>query len=689
MSPAVPLDRRTALLIAIGVLLAAALGTALGTGFRLATRLREDIAAVQTASTLQAYPRELLREVSGLRERLEVRAYVGRSLATLRGSTHDFGVRLRALAAIDHDPAQLASVQRRWRGYRDELAPVLGFRGEPYVDSDAAATRLSGDGHRLYARIERARLYALANARGFDADLATVTRGLQSSASAAATRLRLLLLGGVLAALVLAAIAAWLLLSRARHARAAQEARERTRDILRTVREGFFLLDADHRIGPVWSDALGRMFGREDFAGLDFRNLLTGLVPEPTIATALKYVDLLWGERANENLMKTINPLSQVEVKSTDPLNPEPRYLQFDFHRVTGAHGVKYVLCSVVDVTSNVALARELQESQVGANAQLDMLIGMTRTDPLQLASFLDTADAGLKLVNAILKEPARSDADFRRKLGGLMRELHTLKGEAGALELRGVADRLHALESRVGGCESRPALSGDDFLPIVAKLDELVEYLRGIREIGARLARTDAEPAASPADAIAPILEAAAARLAQDHHKALRVECSGFDAIPRPLAKPLKDCLVHLVRNAAVHGIEDPDLRRTRSKSDVGLVRTRFARTADGYELTVEDDGAGIAPDAVKAAAVRAGLITEAEAAAMDTRAAIALIFRAGFSTMSEVSLGAGRGVGMDVVARTIHALGGRIGVATSPGKYTRFKIHLPAAADAAAAVA
>ncbi len=689
MSLAARFDRRPVVLIVIGALLAAALGTALVSGFRLATRLREDIAAVQAASALQAYPRELVREVSGLRERLEVRAYAGRALTTLRDSTRDFNERLQALAALDHDPARLASVQQRWRGYRAALAPVLEFRGEPYVDSDAASTRLSADGRGLYASLEHARLYALANAHGFDADLAAVTGDLQASASAAATRLRLLLQGGVLAALVLAAIAAWLLLSRARHERAAQEARERTRDILRTVREGFFLLDAEHRIGSVWSDALTQMFGREYFAGLGFRELLAGFVPETTIATALKYVDLLWGDRANENLMKTINPLSQLEVHSPDPLRREPRYLQFDFHRVTGAQGVKYVLCSVVDVTANVALARELQESQQGADAQLEMLIGMTRTDPLQLASFLDTADAGLKMVNAILRSPARSDADFRGKLAGLMRELHALKGEASALDLSGVADRLHALETRVSGCESRATLSGDDFLPIVAKLDELVAYLRGIREIAARLALTEHAAPASATDAIAPILEAAAARIALEHHKMLRVECNGFDAIPQSLAKALKDCLVQLVRNAAVHGIEDPELRRTRAKGDVGVVSARFARTADGYELTVEDDGAGIAPDEVKAVAVRRGLITEAQAAAMDTRAAIALIFRAGFSTAGEVSLGAGRGVGMDVVARTVRALGGRIGVATMPGKYTRFKIHVPTGGKDAAAAA
>jgi len=72
--------------------------------------------------------------------------------------------------------------------------------------------------------------------------------------------------------------------------------------------------------------------------------------------------------------------------------------------------------------------------------------------------------------------------------------------------------------------------------------------------------------------------------------------------------------------------------------------------------------------------------MATPEEAAAMDNRAVMALIFKPGFSTQEQVSMDAGRGVGMDVVARSIYALGGKIGVATNPGKFTRFKIALPA---------
>ncbi len=84
------------------------------------------------------------------------------------------------------------------------------------------------------------------------------------------------------------------------------------------------------------------------------------------------------------------------------------------------------------------------------------MMLGMMHVDPLQLISFLDTTETGLKLVNTILREPARTDAEFRKKLTGLFRELHTIKGEASALNLMSIASRVHALEDMVSECKKK-----------------------------------------------------------------------------------------------------------------------------------------------------------------------------------------------------------------------------------------
>jgi len=739
-------DRRRQLITAgIGTVLTLVMGAVLFVGFRLATQMRANITALQTASTLQTYPDDITQQLTSLRDRLEARAYSGKALEDLQGTVRRFDRQLKDLNASGYVRSpELTRALQLWRDYGPVIEPVVAFNGQPYVDSDTAGSSLSRDGRAHYAEVKRAQLFAIDNAKALQGQLATLAASLQSDSSNAAAHLRTLLSVGVLAALVLAAAAAWFQLTRSRHERVAREAQEQTRDILRTVREGFFLLDANYRIGAVWSEALTRMFARDDFSGLSFDELLQDLVPPATLATATKYIKLLWGERAHENLMKSINPLGQLEITMDNAHGgKETRYLQFDFHRVMGPQGIKHVLCSVGDITSSVLLARELQESQDNANAQVDMMLAMMHVDPLQLVSFLDGAETGLKLVNTILKEPARTDAEFRKKLTGLFRELHSIKGEASALNLSSIAQRVHSLEDIVADLKKKAELSGNDFLPMVLKLDDLLAHLRSVREMAGRLtalkesaagaaaslaqppaARTATRaappaplpgqgtvhvtppapaPAAPPpqapprtaaqyarrAEDLAPTLHSLAERLAQDQGKRFRLKLGGLTDVPAPFVATVKDCLIQMLRNAAVHGIEDADARRAANKEDIGVVKVEFRRNSDGYELVFEDDGAGIATETLKAAAVRQQLVTEEEAAVMDTRTAMALIFRPGFSTQQQVSMDAGRGVGMDVVARSVYALGGKIAVSTHPGKYTRFKISLPAGQAGNSAVA
>jgi two-component system, chemotaxis family, sensor kinase CheA len=540
---------------------------------------------------------------------------------------------------------------------------------------------------------------------------------------------------------VLGALAAYLQFARSRLKRAALEAQEQTREILKTVQEGVFLLDAEHRITGVWSNALSRMFGRTDFAGLSFEDLLKDLVTADTLATAQKYLKLLWGERA-QHLINDINPLSQLEISPDEARGGrESRFLQFAFNRVMGPQGVKHILCSVTDTTATVMLGRETREEQESpqeANAHVEMTIDLMQVDPLQLGAFLTTADTGLEIVNTMLRKPARSDAEFREKLEGLTRQFQSLKREASALNIKSIAARLQHLEDLVAECRKAPQLSGVDFLPMVLKLDELLAHLTVVSDVAGRLAVVKKEttaataiadaavfarrpqpdaprktprakhsapaPVSAPAPASAsPRAEPASARsaeafltlpaiaeiLAKEHEKRLALTLAGLDKVPSAYLAMIKACLIQMLRNAAMHGIESPIVRRAENKDEIGAIKVTFATAADGYQLVFEDDGVGIRSESLKQAALRQQLIGLDEAAAMDSRAAIAMIFRPGFSTWKKPSQDIGRGLGMDEVARAVHSLGGRIGVSTRPGKYTRFTITLPAVAAARSAVA
>ena len=293
--------------------------------------------------------------------------------------------------------------------------------------------------------------------------MASIGARLEREVAHGAATLRKLMIIGVAFASVLVALLLYVQLLKSRHERVAREAQSQTRDILATVKEGLFLIDSDFRIGKAHSAALAALMRRDNFDGMTFEDLLGQLVPEKTLETATKYVKLLWGERVNENLIKSINPLAEVEVNfDRRQGGHDIRYLEFDFHRVKGDGGARQILVSVNDVTSRVLLARELKESQSSNSMQMDMLLGILRVEPRQLVSFLSDSDATLKMVNTVLKVPARDDAGFRQKIDQMFREMHKLKGESAATGSRHRREprarvRGHA-EGAAGSPGARPA---------------------------------------------------------------------------------------------------------------------------------------------------------------------------------------------------------------------------------------
>jgi signal transduction histidine kinase len=489
-----------------------------------------------------------------------------------------------------------------------------------------------------------------------------------------------------------------LLNARRRQEESLQLARQQTTDILRTVKDGLFLLDQKLNIGTAYSAALETLFQRTDFAGLAFESLLKNVVSEKTLATALKFVTILWSERTNEKLVKSINPLGEVEVHlDVGRGRFETRFLQFEFHRVRVEGKITQVLVSVSDVSARVELARELQTSQSQAQAQVDTLLGILHIDPAQLASFLNDSNAAMKMINAVLREPAREESVFRKKLDTLFRQAHAVKGEAAALGLSSIESRAHSFEDDLKSLREKPDLSGNDFLPLVIKLDDLLTHLQSVGELVSRLSRL--QPAASDvphtttdvipggarvldrSDSGLPVaLQQLAERVAGEQKKEVVLQSVGFDQVPEQYRRIVKDISIQAVRNAIVHGIETPSVRLAAGKSAQGQVRLTFQSLDDGgYKFSVEDDGQGLATERIKEVALEKGFITPEQAIGLDAKQIYSLLFKPGFSTVESATKDAGRGVGMNLVADLMHQVGGRVGVATARGRFTRLTVTMP----------
>jgi len=360
-----------------------------------------------------------------------------------------------------------------------------------------------------------------------------------------------------------------------------------------------------------------------------------------------------------------------------------------------------------------------------------EVLKEVMHVDPARLENFLGEARDKAGQLRAILKLPAREPQAFREKLVLILELIRGVHARAERLPLPSVCERAERFEDALGKLRDKQTLSGNDFLPLAVKLDDLLSHLAIQGEVVTRLRewRTqngsgeNSAPEKSPIDVTQrsatatgttirqPHLRKAGAHgdassaiskppsatqktarlsdlsqesleemshfLADMYSKRVSLVVVGLEDVPRGYRRTVEKILGQLIHNAIRHGVETPADRVVQDKPEIGTVAVQFARAGgDGYQLSVQDDGRGLDHDKIRAEAVRQGVLTAAVAATLDVRKLAGLIFRPGFTT---VGAGGARGIGMDQVRDLVTKAGGRVGIATKPGEYTRFRITLP----------
>jgi two-component system, chemotaxis family, sensor kinase CheA len=165
---------------------------------------------------------------------------------------------------------------------------------------------------------------------------------------------------------------------------------------------------------------------------------------------------------------------------------------------------------------------------------------------------------------------------------------------------------------------------------------------------------------------------------LSNDLQKEINLETEGAETeLDKTVIEKLNDPLVHLIRNSIDHGIEKPDIRDKANKSRVGKVSLSAEHSGANVLLKIRDDGAGIDPQVIRNKAIEKGLISPDEE--LSNKEVFSQIFAPGFSTAKEISNVSGRGVGMDVVKRTIDSLRGTVEIDSQKGVGTVILLRIP----------
>jgi HPt (histidine-containing phosphotransfer) domain-containing protein len=716
--------------IAATILCAATLTVVLIIGIRRADELQSASSALQLSAQLSSSPQIVFSELTLIQRGLETTTYVGdslRAIATERerddATYAQLQGDLRRAGLIDQADiaTPLAAALQSWDQLRQPLTALnRRSRVELYIDT-ASGSELTGAGKQMKAAVDTLLAAQSTNIQTLSGALEQLGGALRSAVNDSGRSLRTLLLtGSAVAALLLGLMLYYAWRSRVAAAAAARAERQ-VANILGTVREGLFLVGRDLTLGETCSDSLRELLRVSAPAGQSFEELLRPLVDERTLSAALKFLGLLWRDKVHEELIESVNPLSQVEVSFPNVHGGEDtRYLAFSFRRVRSADSSgDFVLGVVADVTDRILLARELESVKADSDSQAALMLQLLSADQSQLEAFLGAADVALRKSNALLTAPGIEQEDLRKKLNGVFRELHSVKGEAAALTLTLLVQQIHQVEDTLTLLRAKPNLSGNDFLPVVVKLDELMTHLAHMQAMQQRVAAfrvqmpfghaaleatddhratqvmrdpVELEPpppavAITRDNALNQTFRTLVSEVARAHARRVRLVTRGLEQVPPRYLGVVKDVCIQMIRNAIVHGIEPPAQRLQHGKREEGTVQIGFsAEHAEEYLLTVEDDGRGLSYEHIVDKALRNGLLQPQQAMNLDRTGMFRLIFQPGFSTADEISEYAGRGVGLDAVSNLVREHGGRIGLSTTAGQYTRFRVLLPRAVAASA---
>jgi two-component system chemotaxis sensor kinase CheA len=203
-----------------------------------------------------------------------------------------------------------------------------------------------------------------------------------------------------------------------------------------------------------------------------------------------------------------------------------------------------------------------------------------------------------------------------------------------------------------------------------VDRLHALVKDLHG-KVMGARM---------TPLSVVTEQLPRAARDLARKRGKDVEVLVSGAEIeLDRAILDAIAEPLLHVLRNAVDHGIEEPEVRTAAGKSARGRIKVSVRRTRERVLVEVEDDGRGMDPDRLRSAAVARGRISAEAASRLSVREVLLLSCLPGVSTATDVNDISGRGVGMDAVKRAVEAVGGTLELDSHPGRGTQVTLRLP----------
>lgn len=259
--------------------------------------------------------------------------------------------------------------------------------------------------------------------------------------------------------------------------------------ILKNVEEGLFLLNKDIVMQSQHSSALLEILETESPSGMKLIDLLNKHLPEKDMSLVRDYLDFVFDDHLDEELIKDLNPLNRIEFSFPDGLKTKSKILTFKFKRIKKDKKVAMLIVTVIDNTKEFQLSQQLELNEEKAKAQVELLMGVLHLDAGLLNEFMSFTYEEISKIEYLL-QTGHKEHEYKSVLIDLEKSISFLKQNAINIDLKFFLSDLNGIESKIEDIHKKEKITGMDFLPIVLQFKEVKKHLDELKNMVDRITK-------------------------------------------------------------------------------------------------------------------------------------------------------------------------------------------------------
>ncbi|MCL2230016.1 MAG: ATP-binding protein [Treponema sp.] len=452
-----------------------------------------------------------------------------------------------------------------------------------------------------------------------------------------------------------------------------------------SMKIGLFFMDKNYIIQDHYSRYLEEMLSDTKLFGKLLTDIISDSVSKNEMEAIKDYFNMVLDRSLDLDMLEEINPLNELHYVNKN--TGDRKVFQFAFSTVERDRGEIYILVTLYDITLRVELQQRLAEEEARRQEEMQAVFELIQVQPDVFSDFMQDMEHEFETIDKNLKNDTLSTHEALVKV---YQSIHAIKSNAVILGLSIFGNKVHNLESKIKKLrEAEGDVPFGEMLDLTMDIEKLSNEKEGFREIISKLESYTGGSVGSGSGSdkkqnvkvMIDSLIKTASKAAEDQGKIIQLVTTDVEseAIEKGPRRVMKEILMQLIRNSAVHGVEMPEDRTAKGKNEKGTIKLSIKMSDDKkfINLKLSDDGNGLDFKRIADKALGKNLIRPEDANNQD--ALTKVIFSPGFSTAETEGVHAGRGIGLNLVRDRLKEVNGTIKIRSEAGKGILFFISIP----------